>query len=73
MEETMTLEKAKEALLKLYKDAGYDVPGLLDYIEATAAENASMRQELRKRRAAAKSVALRDGGNNSRLYDALRE
>ncbi|MFD1956685.1 hypothetical protein ACFSL6_21495 [Paenibacillus thailandensis] len=73
MENRMTPEKAKQALLELFKDAGRTDPGLLEYVESLSRENGILKQELRKRRAAGRSVALRDGGNNSRLYDALRE
>lgn len=73
MEEKYTLEKAKQALLELFDDAGRTVPELLDYIDDLSRDNAKLKQELRKRRNAAKTVTLRDGGINSRLYDALRE
>ncbi|QAY65311.1 hypothetical protein [Paenibacillus protaetiae] len=73
MENQMTLESAKKALEKLYIDAGYTVPELLEYIEGLVKENLELTQELRSRRTAAARAQGRESLMSSKLYDALRE
>ncbi|WP_338555506.1 hypothetical protein [Paenibacillus sp. KS-LC4] len=73
MNEILTFEQLREALHKLFNDAGYTNSELLETIELLAAENDRLKQEVKKWRLAAARGAAADTSMNSRLKDALRE
>ncbi|WP_042159449.1 hypothetical protein [Paenibacillus gorillae] len=73
MSEQLSAKQLREAIEKLFLDAGYTVPGMLPAIDALIKDNDRLKQELKKLRlAAARGSSLGDG-MNSRLKDALRE
>src|SRR6185312_12191653 len=57
----------REKVEKLFLDAGYSVPELLDYIDAMESERARMSEELNKLRLAAARRAASAPSMNSRL------
>ncbi len=67
------VEIIREALDKLFADAGYSAPELLAYIEKLEQDNLALAGEVKKW----KREALRKSGDRSgmstRLTDALRE
>lgn len=73
MNKILSPEQLREALHKLFKDAGYTNPELLENIELLAAENDRLKQEVKKWRLAAARGAAAGTSMNSRLKDAIRE
>lgn len=73
MNEQMQTEQIRQAIQKLFQDAGYSVPELLPYIDSMTLENDRLKQELKKLRLAAVRGSASMDSMNSRLKDALRE
>ncbi|MCM3626563.1 hypothetical protein M3194_04190 [Paenibacillus glycanilyticus] len=73
MDKQITPEQLREAVLKLFQDAGYTVPGLLPFIDGLTQENDRLKQELKKLKLASVRGSASPGSMNSRLKDALRE
>lgn len=69
----MTAEQTKETLEKLFKDAGYTVPELLEYIEKLQKDHQEMAATIKKMKLDSVRKASASAGMNSRLMDALRE
>jgi len=62
----------REKIAKLFSDAGYALPELIDYIEQLEQKIATLEDEQKKLKAAAKRQTP-STSMNSRLKDALRE
>ncbi|MGG1638513.1 hypothetical protein [Paenibacillus sp. NRS-1760] len=60
-------------LEKLFKDAGYTVPELLEYIEKLEKDQDLMAETIKKMKLESIRKASASAGMNSRLKDALRE
>ncbi|MGO4346527.1 hypothetical protein AB4Z45_13685 [Paenibacillus sp. MCAF9] len=60
-------------LEKLFKDAGYTVPELLEYIEKLEKDQDLMAETIKKMKLESIRKASATAGMNSRLKDALRE
>ncbi|WP_336772807.1 hypothetical protein [Paenibacillus sp. MMO-58] len=73
MDKQITQEQLREAVLQLFRDAGYSVPELLPYIDGMSQENDRLKQELKRLRLAAARGSASSDSMNSRLKDALRE
>ncbi|MFD0588154.1 hypothetical protein ACFQZE_09095 [Paenibacillus sp. GCM10027627] len=73
MKENMTAFEAREVLLRLFQDAGYELPELRQYIEKLESNNLLQEEEIRKLKSAAAKRISAASGMNSRLKDALRE
>ncbi|WP_336788551.1 hypothetical protein [Paenibacillus sp. MMO-177] len=73
MDKQMTPELLREAMLQLFRDAGYTVPELLPYIDGLTRENDRLKQELKRLRLAAARGSASSDSMNTRLKDALRE
>lgn len=73
MEAKTTAEQMRDKVEKLFRDAGYPVPELLEYIENMELQQARMSEELKKWRQAAARRSPSAASMNSKLKDALRE
>lgn len=73
MDKQTTPEQLRDAVLQLFRDAGYTVPELLPYIDGLTRDNDRLKQELKRLRLAAARGSSSPDGMNSRLKDALRE
>ncbi|WP_144376842.1 hypothetical protein [Paenibacillus sp. FSL A5-0031] len=60
-------------LEKLFKDAGYTVPELLEYIEKLEKDQDLMAETIKKMKLESIRKASASTGMNTRLKDALRE
>lgn len=69
----ITPSEARERLLQLFRDAGYELPELLFYIEELESTRAGQREEISRLKDAAARRATASSTMNSRLKDALRE
>ncbi|MGO4696964.1 hypothetical protein AB4Z50_22020 [Paenibacillus sp. 2TAB26] len=68
-----TAEQIRALLEKLFKDAGYTVPELLEYIEKLEKDQDLMAETIKKMKLESIRKASASTGMNSRLKDALRE
>ncbi|WP_339208548.1 hypothetical protein MHH56_12450 [Paenibacillus sp. FSL K6-3182] len=68
-----TAEQTRALLEKLFKDAGYTVPELLEYIEKLEKDQDLMAETIKKMKLESIRKASASAGMNSRLKDALRE
>lgn len=68
-----TAEQIRALLEKLFKDAGYTVPELLEYIEKLEKDQDLMAETIKKMKLESIRKASASAGMNSRLKDALRE
>ncbi|WP_141499790.1 hypothetical protein [Paenibacillus luteus] len=73
MNSKTTAEQIRETIEKLFKDAGYTAPELLNYIENLEKEQEEMTQLIKKLKLDSVRKASAAAGMNSRLKDALRE
>ncbi|WP_138752022.1 hypothetical protein [Paenibacillus sinopodophylli] len=65
--------KIRDLLEKLFQDAGYTVPELLEYIEKLERERDQTALLIRKMKLDSVRKASTEAGMNSRLKEALRE
>ena len=70
---TTSAEMMREALDKLFKDAGYSSPELLAYIEKLERDNLALSGTVKKLKLEALRKAGSHAGMSTRLTDALRE
>ena len=68
-----TRGQMRDLIGKLFRDAGYELPELLDYIDKLEKDNAALSENARKWRLEAARRSGPGTGMNSRLRDALRE
>ncbi|OME78260.1 hypothetical protein BK120_24165 [Paenibacillus sp. FSL A5-0031] len=68
-----TAEQIRALLEKLFKDAGYTVPELLEYIEKLEKDQDLMAETIKKMKLESIRKASASTGMNTRLKDALRE
>ncbi|NIK75228.1 uncharacterized protein Yka (UPF0111/DUF47 family) [Paenibacillus castaneae] len=73
MDAKTTAEQIRETIDKLFLDAGYAAPELLEYIEKLERDTDQMQQTIKKLKLDAVRKASAAAGMNSRLKDALRE
>lgn len=73
MDVKTTAEQIRVSIEKLFQEAKYTVPELLEYIENLEKDNQEMKQTIKKLKLDAVRKASAAAGMNSRLKDALRE
>ncbi|MFF2482792.1 hypothetical protein [Paenibacillus sp. NPDC058071] len=73
MEEEKKINELREAVEKLFRDAGYEVPELLPTLQFLTRENERLKRENQKMRRLSARVPASADSMNSRLKDALRE
>lgn len=73
MDAKTTAQQIRETIDKLFLDAGYTAPELLEYIEKLERDTDQMQQTIKKLKLDAVRKASAAAGMNSRLKDALRE
>ncbi|WP_337098484.1 hypothetical protein [Paenibacillus sp. YIM B09110] len=73
MDESREPAPLRDCVSALFRDAGYEVPELLAYIDNLERENEKLKLENRKLKTDAVRRSPSAQGMNSRLKDALRE
>lgn len=73
MEDFREAAPLRGRIAALFRDAGYEVPELLAYIDDLERDNDKLRIEIRKLKLEAVRRSSSAQGMNSRLKDALRE
>lgn len=73
MDESREAAPLRDCVAALFRDAGYEVPELLAYIDELECQNEKLKLEIRKLKVDAVRRSPSAQGMNSRLKDALRE